>query len=264
MKKLHINFKKFLEYKIIFAEYLETILFESASLSFYTIFAIIPLALLMFSLFTNSPFFEDLFQQVQNFIYSTMIPGKSDIVAKYINSLLQNSTKIGIMGFIYGFIAAVLFFFNFEQLFYKIFKVKKKRDLWEKISTFWTLAGLSPIFLFLSFYLSLKIKDFINILKLLPFLMIWFIFFLIFIITPNKKVSRRAAAISSFIAAVLWNIVKFLFIHTVMANKIYTTIYGSLSMLIYLFLWIYISWIILISCAYLCAYLHEKFRNENS
>ena len=258
-----MKLKEILQYKLVIADYFEKILFEAASLSFYTIFAIIPFSLLIFSLFTNSPFFENLYLQVQNFIYSTMIPGKSEIVAKYMNSLIQNSTKIGIMGFIYGFIAAILFFFNFEQLFYKIFKVKKKRDLWEKISTFWTLAGLSPIFLFLSFYLSLKIKSVINILKLLPFLMIWFIFFLIFIVTPNKKVSRRAAAISSFIAAILWNILKFLFVNTIMKNKIYTTIYGSLSLLIYLFLWIYISWIILISCAYLCAYLHQKFRNEH-
>ncbi len=261
---MKFKIKDILQYKLIFTEYFETILFEAASLSFYTIFAIIPFSLLLFSLFTNSPFFENLYLQVQNFIYSTMIPGKSDVIAKYMNSLIQNSTKIGIIGFVYGFIAAVLFFFNFEQLFHKIFKVKNKRDLWEKISTFWTLSGLSPIFLFLSFYLSLKIKGVIDILKLLPFLMIWFIFFLIFIVTPNKKISRRAAAISSLIAAILWNFLKFLFVNTIMKNKIYTTIYGSLSLLIYLFLWIYISWIILISCAYLCAYLHRKFRNEES
>ena len=261
---MKFKIKDILEFKIVLAQYFERILFEAASLSFYTIFAIIPFSLLLFSLFTNSPFFENLYLQVQNFIYSTMIPGKSEIVAKYMNSLIQNSTKIGIIGFIYGFIAAVLFFFNFEQLFYKIFKVEKKRDLWEKISTFWTLSGLSPIFLFLSFYLSLKIKDVINILKLLPFLMIWFIIFMIFIVTPNKKVSRRAAAISSFIAAVLWNLLKFIFVNTIMKNKIYASIYGSLSLLIYLFLWIYISWIILISCAYFCAYLHNKFRNENN
>ncbi len=259
-----VSIKKVLSYKVILIDYFEQILFEAASLSFYTLFAIIPFSLLLFSLFMNSPFFEKLYLQVQNFIYSTLIPGKSDAIARYMNSLIQNSTKIGIMGFFYGFIAAVLFFFNFEQIFYKIFKVKKKRDLWEKISTFWTLAGLSPIFLFLSFYLSLKIKDFINILKILPFLMIWFIFFLIFIVTPNKKISRRAAAISSFIAAILWNTLKFLFVHTVMKNKIYTTIYGSLSLLIYLFLWIYISWIILLSCAYLCSYLHDKFKNETN
>ncbi len=245
-------------------EYFEKTLFEAASLSFYTLFAIIPFALLLFSLYTNSPFFEKVYQQVQDFIYSNLIPGKSDLITKYMNSLVQNSTKIGIIGFVYGFIAAVMFFFNFEMLMNKIFKVKQKRDLWESISTFWTLAGLSPIFLILSFYVSLKFKSYINIASILPFLMIWFIFFLTYVITPNKKISRRAAAISSFIAALLWNLLKFLFVNTVMKNKIYSTIYGSLSMLIYLFLWIYISWIILISCAYLCSFLHERFKNENS
>jgi membrane protein len=41
----------------------------------------------------------------------------------------------------------------------------------------------------------------------------------------------------------------------VLINKTYTTIYGSISILLFMLLWIYINWIIYISGIYLIKFL---------
>jgi membrane protein len=41
----------------------------------------------------------------------------------------------------------------------------------------------------------------------------------------------------------------------VLINKTYTTIYGSISILLFILLWIYINWIIYISGIYLIKFL---------
>ncbi len=243
--------------------YTKKIFFEAASLSFYTIFTIIPLFMVVFALFTSSPFFQEYYLNLQNFIYNTLLPGKTEVITKYIEMLVTNASKLGMVGFIYGFVAAVLFFINFEYLMNTIFNVKKGRDVWNAISTFWTLIGFVPIALILSIYLSIKFKSLVNITHILPFLIIWFIFTIIYAITPNKKVNRRAALITGFCSSIAWYVMRNIFVGFVLENKIYQTIYGSLSIILLLFIWIYISWIIIVTGAYLCVFLEKQFNKKN-
>ena len=242
----------------IYKRYVKAVFFEAASLSFYTIFTIIPMFMIVFSLFTSSPFFHKYYLNFQNFIYNTLLPGKTDVITNYIDLLVTNSSKLGLIGFFYGFGAAILFFINFEYLMNRIFHVEKQRDLWSSISTFWTLVGLVPLALIFSMYISFKLKNYFNITMFLPFLIVWFIFILIYAITPNRRVNRKAVIVTSFFSSVIWYIMRSIFISYIVQNKIYYTIYGSLSIILLLFIWIYISWIIIVGGAYVCVFLENN------
>ncbi|HEY9130030.1 MAG TPA: YhjD/YihY/BrkB family envelope integrity protein, partial [Sulfurovum sp.] len=67
-----------------------------------------------------------------------------------------------------------------------------------------------------------------------------------------------AALISSFIASLVWYISKSAFIFYVLHNKTYATIYGSISTLLFFFLWIYISWAIFIHGLKFCDLLNKN------
>ncbi len=244
-------------------EFIKPVFFEAASLSFYTIFTIIPVLMIVFSIFTNSPFFQKYYLIFQNFLYNSLLPGKTGSITTYIETLLKNSSKLGLLGLIYGFIASILFFINFEYLMNKIFRVDKGRDLWSKISTFWTLIGLVPLCLVVSFYLTFKLKAFLNLTEFLPYLIIWFVFILVYAVTPNRKINRKAVIVTSFFASCIWCAMRIIFTRYIIYNKIYFTIYGSLSIILLLLIWIYISWIIVISGAYFCRYLENFFGGSN-
>ena len=243
----------------------------AASLSFYTIFTIIPLLMIVMSLVTALPSFGKIYLKLQEYIFSNLMPVNSEIVMKQINTFLENASKLGIIGTITVIIASLLFFQNFEYIANKIFHAKK-RSIWESITTYWTLITLTPIAMGVSFYVTAKIASMmahnsytsnINILPLIPYFITWGLFFLIFQTSANTKIEPKASIISAFITAVAFNIAKNGFVFYVVFNKSYSTMYGSFAILIFLFLWIYISWIIFIYGLKLCHLLHLYFLKKN-
>ena len=245
--------------------------FYAASLSFYTISTIIPLFLIIMSILTALPSFGDIYSKIQDFMFSNLMPVNSDVVMDQINSFLLNSSKLGAVSFGFVIVSSMLFFQNFEYICNKIFRVKK-RGIWESVTTFWTLITLTPIALGISFYITGYVANLIatheytsgiDILPYIAYVIIWARFFLIFQISANAKIHIRASLISSFIVSIVFSLSKNAFIYYVFLNKSYTTICGSFSIVMFLFLWIYVSWIIFVYGLKLC-YLLNRFYTSKS
>jgi len=226
--------------------------YYSASLSFYTLFSTIPLMVIVLSIFTNLPLFEEVYIDIQSLLFENLMPTHSKEVLTYINGFVENSGKLGMVGVIYVLFASMMFFKNYDYIVNDIFECKR-RSFWSSVTVYWTLVTLTPIMMALSFYASTQIQvvldknqftDGIHLLQVLPFFIIWSIFFLTYKISANAHVSKKAALISSFIASLAWYLAKSGFIFYVLHNETYMSIYGGLSILLFFFLWIYISWAI--------------------
>lgn len=235
----------------------------ASSLSFYTIFSIIPLMMIGFSIATSLPSFEQNYTQIEEFLLQNVIPLRGDELKNYIDIFLQNSATMGAFGLIYALFATAMFFDNYEYVVSKIFKVKKKK-IWNMLSTYWTFMTLMPIALGVSFYLSTVVQGYtgFDILAIFPYLIIWFTFFVGYKISTSETISYKAVFISSFVTSLIWYIGKTVFIYYVMYNKAYTSLYGSFSILLFFFLWLYISWIIYLYGLKMCAILHDKYKRE--
>jgi len=258
-------FKVFsLSYKIlrtyIISLFDREITFYASSLSFYTLFTLIPILLITISIATSFDSFDIFYTNIKSFIMQNILPVSSNVISEYMDSFMQNSTKLGLIGVTSVIISSILFFQNFEYIVNKIFKTKP-RSFWQSLTTYWTLMTLTPIALTFSFYLSAQFQDFlgsnrltqtINFVEIFPYLIIWALFFMIYKISANINISNRAALISSFFASLTWYLAKLGFIAYIIDNKTYTTIYGSFSTLIFFFLWIYLSWMIFIYGLKLC------------
>ena len=241
----------------------------AASLSFYTIFTIIPLLLIMLTLLTSLPSFAEHYESVKEFIFSNLMPVNSEAIMGHIDEFLENSSKMGVVGLVMILVSSLLFFKNFEYIANKIFH-SKPRTLWQSITTYWTMLTLTPIALGVSFYItgyiaalmaSHALTEGFNVLPYISYVIIWALFFLLFAIAANAKVDPRASAISSFIVAIVFNISKNAFIYYVFMNKSYATMYGSFAIIIFLFLWIYVSWIIFIYGLKLCYIIDKMYKN---
>ena len=244
----------------------------AASLSFYTIFTIIPLLLIMLTLLTSLPSFAEHYETIKVFIFSNLMPVNSEAIMGHIDGFLENSAKMGMIGLVTILVASLLFFKNFEYIANKIFHAKP-RTLWESITTYWTMLTLTPIALGISFYITGYIATLmatntltsgLDILPLVPYIIIWALFFLLFQISANVKINPKAALISSFLVSVVFSISKNAFIYYVFMNKSYTTMYGSFAILMFLFLWIYVSWIIFIYGLKLCHIINRVYENREA
>lgn len=247
------------------------LLYFASSLSFYTIFALLPMLLIVFSLVAAMPEFKEYLESFKNLIIANFIPTHSDVFLNYMDSFLQNSTKLGGMGFLYAFITSILFFKNYQDIAGKIFH-SKARGFWDSISVYWTCMTLFPLGILFSIYLSAKAYAYLQeigfstyiawFFQLIPYLVVWAVFFMLFKISANTKISNKNTLTSSLITALLWSICKWGFVYYVFYNKAYLTLYGSLSILLFLFIWVYLSWAILLFGMSLSRGVDEVFIRE--
>ena len=247
------------------------LLYYASSLSFYTIFALLPMLLIVFSLIAAMPEFKENLESFKNLIITNFIPTHSDVFLSYMDSFLQNSTKLGGMGFIYAFVTSILFFKNYQDIAGKIFHTKG-RGFWDSISVYWTCMTLFPLGILFSIYLSTKAYAYLQELgysafvawffQLTPYLVAWAVFFMLFKISANTKISNKNTLTSSLITALLWSICKWGFVYYVFYNKAYLTLYGSFSILLFLFIWVYLSWAILLFGMSLSRGIDEVFIKE--
>ncbi len=235
----------------------------AAALSFYTIFAMVPLLLLVFSIFMNTPLFNEFYVKIENFLISNLMPSNEALIKTYLHTFLQNSSKMGFVGGIYILISSILFFNNLEEIVSKIFE-QEKRNTWERIQTYWTLVTLIPILFSAAIFVSLQIQFYLNtswIMKILPFFLIWLSFYIFYkIILINEK--TLSVLMTSFFIAIIFLISKLVFIYYIKLSTTAKSLYGSFSFILFLFFWIYINWIIVISGIYLIKLLDKTTKGE--
>lgn len=238
----------------------------ASSLSFHTILSLIPILLITFSIFTKMPSFQNYYEKVQSFIFNSLIPTQQELLTGYLNQFMENTLNMGALGLLFVLYISVMFFLDYEKIVSKIFEVPT-RSFWEAIATYWTMLTLMPLGLAISFYTSSLAQDVlqqntitssINLFQFSPYLVIWALYLVMYTISAKVKIHLKSALISSFIASLIWYISKNLFIYYVAYNQTYLSIYGSFSILLFFFLWIYFSWFIYLYGLKLCFLLNEK------
>ena len=243
----------------------------ASSLSWSTIFSIIPLLVIILSIFTKMPLFNTVYDKVQKLIFSNLMPTDSKVIMEYINTFIANSDKLGYMGAFYVTFAAIMFFKNYDYIVNDIFDTPS-RNIWEAIKTYFLLVITIPVMMASSFYLSSFIQGYldktsitsiIHLYSFLPYFIVWMMFYVAYQLSANIRIEVSAALISSFIASLIWYLSKSAFIFYVVHNKTYASVYGSISTILFFFLWIYISWAIFIHGLKFCDLLNKDENIEH-
>ena len=131
--------------------------FYAASLSFYTIFAIIPLLMIFFSIFVNLPNFQSQIEQIRTLILSNILPTHTEVISSYLDTFMQNSSALGMMGLGYTLIASIMFFRNYEYIAAKMFN-STPRKFFDSLVMYWTMITLFPVVLAFSIYFSGEVQ----------------------------------------------------------------------------------------------------------
>ena len=237
----------------------------ASSLSWSTIFSIIPLMVIMLSIYTTLPIFDSIYSKVELLIFSNLMPTDSEEVMNYINAFMKNSDQLGYVGAIYVSFAAIMFFKNYDYIVNDIFDTPT-RTLFSAIKTYSLLLFTIPLMIGSSFFLSSfiqvyldknSITSMIHLYYFLPYFIIWMTFYIAYQLSANTHINISAALTSSFITSLVWYLSKSAFVFYVVHNKTYTSIYGGISTLLFFFLWIYISWAIFLHGLKFCELLDK-------
>lgn len=235
--------------------------YYAASLSFFTIFSILPIIALLIAIVSSLDVIQNYSDIFIKYTFDILNPTHSEEFIKTFKNYISNSDKLGWLGILYMLFVFIMFFKDYEYIVNKIHHAKRKPLLTSFFFYLFFLITLPLMLAALNIALSFHNNTFLN--TLVSFSFAWLVFFGLFKLSVNRFVHTRAAAISSLFTLVVLFITKNLFVYYVIYNKTYTTIYGSLAILLFSFFWIYVSWIIYLYGMKMCHRLNIQQLSNN-
>jgi len=233
----------------------------AAILAFMTLFAIVPLLAISISVLSHLNIRQMEFAELL-LRYFFPLQNYQQMITKNIADFTQNAISLGIFGTFILILLSFELMYTIEDSLDTIWKVHRSRTIGKRLVIYWANLTVSPILLALSILLSSKIKQkgffealfnlgFVQNLQhlLLPFVLIFFVFFLLYKLIPNARVGNKPAIIGSFVGAVLFQISKGIFSYYVYHYSMFFKVYGILGIGFVFLVWVYISWCIMLGGA---------------
>ena len=257
----------------------EAITLRASALTYLTLFALVPLLAVLYSvidLFTGEAQLHD---RVQAYVNSQLGIGAGAAVAAALTTFTTKATvkTLGAIGFAVLLFSVLSLLWNIESAFNHIYAVKKPRSPVQRLLKYWSFLTLGPIFLILSVYVTWIISrmqdvhaghdhpahnEFLHAVATLSSVAITYAGLAFLYKVPNARVRVRSALVAAFVAGSAWEFAKFLFGWASSRMVQVHRIYGSVAVLPITLTWIYISWYIALVGCRLCYALDASRKPE--
>lgn len=227
-------------------------------LTYVTLMSLVPLLVVMLSVMTAFPIFADIKVMIEGFVFQNFVPASGNIVKNHITGFVENASKMSAVALTFLFFFALLLISAIDKCLNKLWRVDKKRPIVTAFSIYWMILTLGPVLVgssittttYILSAVSLGDYDFLGIsnilMRLLPLLTSVVAFLVLYLVVPNKAVPFKYAISGAVLAAILFELAKKGFAIYVTQLPSYQAIYGALATIPILFLWVYVSWLVVL------------------
>jgi len=251
---------------------------RASALTYYTLFSIVPIVGLAFGIAKGFGLETYLEGQLQ-----AALQGREEVfnwIMSFSKSMLETArggmvAGVGLLILIYTIFMVM---HNIETSFNDIWQVKKMRDWTRMLSDYFAVMFIGPLFLILSgaatVFLNTQVSQFsenirflgflspvlLFLMNLVPYLLIWMMLTILYMIMPNTKVKFSSALIAGIIAGTLFQFIQWGYIYFQVGVSRYNAIYGSFAALPLLLLVMQITWLVVLFGAEL-SYANQNVEN---
>ncbi len=247
---------------------------NAAALTYTTLFAVVPLMTVSYSMLAAVPNFRGVGEQLQGWIFENFVPATGEVVQDYLATFSSQAQSLTVIGIVFLAVTSIMMMKNIEAAFNRIWRVTEPRKGLSSFLLYWAVLSLGPILIGLGLLLTSYIASlpFISsatemvgrarLLSLLPPFFSALAFMLLYAAVPNCRVPLRSAAVGGLFAAILFELAKRGFVQFVTLSPSYQLIYGAFAAVPLFLLWIYISWTIILLGAELTRLLTVSHVNK--
>lgn len=224
-------------------------------LAYVTLLSLVPLVTVVFSIFSFFPIFASVRLQVEEFIFANFVPAASDVIHHHFSRFVANASKMTSIGVVALVVVALLLISAIDQNLNHIWRSRGQRPKMTTFAVYWMILTMGPLLagasiLITSYVVSLRVFHHMQLLSsaanfmlgILPFCLSFISLLLLFVAVPNVKIRWRDALVGAIVSALLLEGAKKVFALYITNFTSYQTIYGALAVIPILFVWVYLSW----------------------
>lgn len=248
----------------------DKVMLRAPALTFYSIFGIVPAVALAFSIARGFGLEMYVERQLQ-----IALAGREDILhwlMELTESFLHHfdGGALAVSGLVILLYTITMLLVNIEKSFNEIWQVNKGRPWSRKFTDYFAMMFIAPLFVILAgvatVFLQTQAQELngailspllLILVRILPYILIWSVFTILYIVMPNTGVQFKSALIAGIIAGTIFQLVQWAYITFQVGATAYSTIYGSFAAFPLMLLWMQASWIIVLFGAEL------SFANHN-
>ena len=249
----------------------------SASLTFTTLLALVPVLTVTLVVVSAFPMFDTLSDSFVRFINQTIVPQGAGVLFDYINQFKGKASNLTAIGIVMLVVTSLLLIRTIDQTFNRIWRVQSERPLWTQFLVYWALLTFGPLAIGLSLTAWTLMLQESRVDEMFPFLTgvlrtgssILFstvILWLLYRLVPNRYVPARQALVGAAVTAVLLEAARALFAWYIGTFNSYTLIYGAFAAIPVFLLWLNLLWMLVLTGAVFTASLSywqgEAFRRH--
>jgi membrane protein len=250
-------------------------LLRASALTFYSMLSIVPVLAMLFGISKGFGLEEKLTEKILSIEgYNQEVLLK---VSEFAQSMLHN-TKGGLVagiGVVILFWSVMKVLGNIESSFNDIWEIKQQRTLIRKFSDYFSIILITPVLFIISSSITGFIVDQVKeitqsfefmgffspiiffLLRLLPYVLIWFLLAFLYMVMPNTKVTFKSAIAAGIIAGTIFQLAEVVYFNFQFGVSKYNAIYGSFAALPLFLVWLQTSWMIVLFGAEI------SFANQN-
>lgn len=243
---------------------------SAAALTYMTLFALVPMVTVTYSMFTAIPVFSGVADQLQTLIFSHFIPESGEVLHDYLSDFSSQARNLKWPGMAMLIITAYLMLTNIEKTFNTIWGVDQARRGLLSFLLYWAVLTIGPFLLGVgllmsTFILSQKLmvgelnvmSAVAQLFRILPFVLSSIAFTLLFAAVPNCRVPLKYAFFGGVVTACCFELLKIAF-GTFVAQSSFQLIYGAFAVVPVFLLWVNLLWMIILGGAVFVRTLAEK------
>ncbi len=237
---------------------------RASALTFYSLLSIVPVAAMVFGIAEGFGFKTRLENEVNKLISEREEMSEVlEYVLEFANSMLENINGgiIAGVGLLFLFWSVMKLLGNIENSFNVIWQIRKPRAFARKFADYLSMMLIAPILFFLSSTITVYLGNIAGsesivgeslgplllfLVKLMPYILIFLLFTLLYVIMPNTKVQFKYALNAGLIAGIIFQITQFIYIYFQVGVGRYGMIYGSFVALPLFLIWLQLSWLIVL------------------
>ncbi|MFK0573771.1 YihY family inner membrane protein [Endozoicomonas sp.] len=251
---------------------------NAAALTYTTLFAVVPMMTVMYSILSAVPSLQNVGDSIQNFIFESFVPSTGEVVQSYLNDFSQQARKLTGVGVGFLLVTSFLMLRTIDKALNSIWQVTHIRRGMSGFLLYWAILSLGPVllsagFLVTSYLASLKLVSDTTailggdqwLLRLMPVFLSTVVLTLLYTAVPNRKVPVLHALVGAVFVAIMVELAKSGFALFITLSPTYHLIYGAFAAVPLFLLWVYLSWLMVLLGAVLVRSLDlygKKARGE--